>query len=92
MTMYSVGTGVLYLATMGVNPIVTGARTGKRALLHRKASAMDELGPVRRLLNQPLSFGFASSWICWSACSFQAVKRVTVGMQHLGAYLRGAHI
>lgn len=61
-----------YLATMGVSPIVTGARTGNSALLHKKASAIDEVGPVRRLLNQPRSFGFASSLTCWSAGSFTA--------------------
>lgn len=62
-----------YLATMGVSPSVIGARTGKSALLHRKASAMDELGPERRLLNQPRSCGFASSLTCWSA-DVQQVK------------------
>ena len=82
---------ILYLATMGVSPIVTGARTGKRALLHKNASAMDELGPVRRLLNHPLSFVLASSWTCWSVCSFQAVGQVPVGLRCTGAYLREAH-
>lgn len=88
---HAIGSSRRYLATMGVSPIVIGARTGIRALLHRKASAMDELGPVRRLLNHPLSFGFASSWTCWSACSSQAVRQVPAGLQCMGAYLRGAH-
>ena len=51
-----------YLATIGVSPSVSGARTGMSALLHKKAKASDELGPVRRFVNQPRSFGFASSF------------------------------
>lgn len=70
-----------YLATNGVSPTVTGARTGISALLHRKASARDELGPVRRLLNHPLSLGSASSWTCWSACSFHTVRHMREGCQ-----------
>ena len=65
-----------YLATMGVSPIVTGARTGSSALLHKNAKAMDELGPVRRFVNQPRSFGSASSLTCWSASSFQVGQQV----------------
>ena len=58
---------VTHLATIGVSPIVRGARMGMSALLHRNANASDELGPERRFVNHPLSFGSASSLSSLSA-------------------------
>lgn len=86
-----------HLATIGVRPIVKGALTGINALLQRNASAREELGPVKRFVNQPRSFGFASSVTSCSAgsCVNKVAElvdeRQQASIQKLH-YLREGHI
>jgi len=88
---------IAHLATIGVNPRVSGARTGISALLHRNAKASDELGPVSRLENHPRSLGSASSLtslsvmhsdsVCYSSLVCLIIHQIIV----LVSYLTGAH-